>query len=95
MKRVLMPGHLLLFHPAIVKIRQMIEEGSLGGLQYVYSNRLNLGSVRKEENILWSFTPHDVSVLRYLIGADPIDVRAHGSVFLQPGTHDVTITHLT
>ncbi len=94
MGRVLMPGHLLLFHPAIVKIRQMIEEGTLGSLQYLYSNRLNLGSVRKDENILWSFAPHDVSVLRYLIGADPIHVQAHGAVFLQPGTHDVTLTHL-
>ena len=94
-ERVLMPGHLLLFHPAIVKIREMIEEGTLGRLQYVYSNRLNLGSVRKHENILWSFAPHDISVLRYLTGADPIDVSAQGSVFLQPGTHDVTITHLS
>lgn len=90
----LMAGHVLLFHPAIRKIHEMMQEGVLGKLQYLYSNRLNLGSVRKEENILWSFAPHDVSVLRYLVGDDPIETTAEGSIFLQPGIHDVTITHL-
>lgn len=89
---ILMVGHILLFHPAIRKIKQLIEEGTLGKLQYIYSNRLNLGTVRKEENILWSFAPHDISVLQYLIEADPLEVDATGGMFLQPGIHDVTLT---
>jgi UDP-2-acetamido-3-amino-2,3-dideoxy-glucuronate N-acetyltransferase len=91
-KLILMVGHLLLFHPAIVKIKQMIDDGTLGKLQYIYSNRLNLGTIRKEENILWSFAPHDISVLQYLIGKDPIKLDAVGGTFLQPGIHDVTLT---
>ncbi|MEZ4749002.1 MAG: Gfo/Idh/MocA family oxidoreductase [Calditrichia bacterium] len=93
--RVLMVGHLLLFHPAIRKIKELINDGTLGKLQYIYSNRLNLGTVRKEENILWSFAPHDISVLQYFIGDDPVAVDAKGGVFLQPGIHDVTLTTLT
>ena len=57
-----MVGHLLLFHPAIRKIKELIKEGKIGKLEYIYSNRLNLGTVRTEENILWSFAPHDISV---------------------------------
>ena len=93
-KRVLMVGHLLLFHPAVQKIKEIIDDGRLGKLEYIYSNRLNLGTVRKEENILWSFAPHDISVLNYLTGREPIDVYARGGVFLQPGIHDVTMTLL-
>ncbi|RMH87295.1 MAG: oxidoreductase [Calditrichaeota bacterium] len=92
--RVLMVGHLLIYHPAIRKIKQMIDEGQLGKLEYIYSNRLNLGTVRKEENILWSFAPHDISVLQYLIEEDPLEVDASGGIFLQPGIHDVTLTML-
>ena len=92
--RILMVGHLLLFHPAIRKIKQLIDEGVLGKLQYIYSNRLNLGTVRKEENILWSFAPHDISVLQYFTGSDPLTVNATGGMFLQPGIHDVTLTTL-
>lgn len=93
-KKILMVGHLLLFHPAIRKIKQMIDDGTVGKLQYIYSNRLNLGTVRKEENILWSFAPHDISVMQYLIGTDPLEVDASGGMFLQPGIHDVTMTML-
>lgn len=93
-KSILMVGHLLLFHPAIRKIKQMIDDGTVGKLQYIYSNRLNLGTVRKEENILWSFAPHDISVMQYLIGTDPLDISASGGTFLQPGIHDVTLTVL-
>ena len=93
-KKVLMVGHLLLFHPAIRKIKQLVDKGTLGRLQYIYSNRLNLGTVRKEENILWSFAPHDISVLQYLIGTDPLEIDASGATFLQPGIHDVTLTVL-
>jgi UDP-2-acetamido-3-amino-2,3-dideoxy-glucuronate N-acetyltransferase len=93
--KVLMVGHLLLFHPAIRKIKSMIDDGTLGRLQYIYSNRLNLGTVRKEENILWSFAPHDISVLQYFIGKQPEEVHATGGIFLQPGIHDVTLTTLS
>jgi len=94
-KKTLMVGHLLLFHPAIRKIKEMIQNGTLGKLQYIYSNRLNLGTVRKEENILWSFAPHDISVLQYFIEKNPLEVDAKGGIFLQPGIHDVTLTTLT
>ncbi len=92
--RILMVGHLLLYHPAINKIKELISNGTIGRLQYIYSNRLNLGAIRKEENILWSFAPHDISVLQYLIGENPIEVHSTGSIFLQPGIHDVTLTTL-
>ena len=93
-QRILMVGHVLLYHPAIRKIKNLVEAGVLGKLQYIYSNRLNLGTVRKEENILWSFAPHDISVLQYLIGSDPLEVDAKGGIYLQPGIHDVTLTTL-
>lgn len=92
--RILMVGHLLLYHPAINKIKELIANGTVGKLQYIYSNRLNLGAIRKEENILWSFAPHDISVLQHLIGENPVEVRSTGSIFLQPGIHDVTLTSL-
>jgi len=93
-RKVLMVGHLLLYHPAVRKIKQLIQEGVIGKLQYIYSNRLNLGAVRKEENILWSFAPHDISVLQFLIEDDPVEIDAKGAIFLQPGIHDVTLTTL-
>nr|MBC8465922.1 Gfo/Idh/MocA family oxidoreductase [bacterium] len=91
----LMVGHLMLFHPAIIKIKEMITNGVLGDLQYIYSNRLNLGTVRKEENVLWSFAPHDISIMNYLTESKPIEVDAKGSAFLRPGIQDTTLTHLT
>jgi len=94
-KLILMVGHVLLYHPAIQKIGELVAENRLGSLQYIYSNRLNLGTVRKEENSLWSFAPHDIAVINYLVGAEPVTVDAKGGVFLQPGIHDVTVTHLT
>jgi UDP-2-acetamido-3-amino-2,3-dideoxy-glucuronate N-acetyltransferase len=90
----LMVGHVLLFHPAIRKIRELIDGGRLGKLEYLYSNRLNLGTVRTEENILWSFAPHDISIFQFLIGSRPIDVVSRGGAFLQPGIHDSTMTVL-
>ena len=90
----LMTGHLLLFHPAIQKIKDMLVNGKLGKLQYIYSNRLNLGAVRTEENILWSFAPHDISVFQFLIGESPISVFSKGGAFLQPHLHDTTLTVL-
>ena len=89
-----MVGHVLLFHPAIRKMRDLIHRGRIGKLQYLYSNRLNLGTVRTEENILWSFAPHDISIFQHLIGARPLEVESRGGVFLQPGIHDTTMTLL-
>ncbi|MEA1934995.1 MAG: Gfo/Idh/MocA family oxidoreductase, partial [Thermodesulfobacteriota bacterium] len=91
----LMVGHLLLFHPAIRKIKELIEKGKIGKLQYIYSNRLNLGTVRTEENILWSFAPHDISIFQYFIGSPPIEVVSRGGAFLQPHIHDSSMTVLT
>jgi UDP-2-acetamido-3-amino-2,3-dideoxy-glucuronate N-acetyltransferase len=91
----LMTGHVMLFHPAIAKIRELIESGKIGKLQYLYSNRLNLGTVRKEENILWSFAPHDISIFQFLIGKMPVEVVSRGGAFLQPHIHDSTMTVLT
>lgn len=91
----LMVGHLMLFHPAIRKIKEMIDGGRIGKLQYLYSNRLNLGTVRTEENILWSFAPHDISVFQYLIEQPPTEVISRGGAFVQPGIHDSTMTVLT
>ena len=91
----LMVGHLLLFHPAIRKIKELIEAGKIGKFEYIYSNRLNLGTVRTEENILWSFAPHDISVFQYLIGNLPIEIVSRGGAFLQPYIHDSSMTVLT
>ena len=91
----LMVGHVMLFNPAIGKIKELIEGGKIGKLQYLYSNRLNLGTVRKEENILWSFAPHDISIFQFLIGKMPIEVVSRGGAFIQPNIHDSTMTILT
>ena len=91
----LMVGHLLLFHPAIRKIKELIKKGKIGKLEYIYSNRLNLGTVRTEENILWSFAPHDISIFQYFIGSLPVEVVSRGGAFLQPHIHDSSMTVLT
>lgn len=91
----LMVGHLLQYHPAYLRLRSLVQEGQLGRLQYVYSNRLNLGRFRREENILWSFAPHDISMILGLFGQEPDSVTATGSYFLHPQIADVTTTHLT
>src|SRR5580704_7893613 len=91
-KRILMVGHLLEFHPAITKLKEMIDGGELGRLEYIYSNRLNMGKVRREENALWSFAPHDISVILFLLGLMPIQIAATGGTYLQPNIADVTIS---
>lgn len=91
---ILMVGHLLLFHPGILKIKDYLDLGKLGKLQYIYSNRLNLGTIRKEENILWSFAPHDISVIQFFIGEVPVEVKATGAIFVQDGIQDTTLTYL-
>lgn len=90
----IMVGHVLLFHPAIRKIREVIESGKLGQLFYIYSNRLNLGTVRTEESVFSSFAPHDISVLDYLIGNPACKIQAKGSKFLQDKIFDSTLTQL-
>ena len=70
-ERILMVGHILRYHPAITKLKELIDSGSLGKIRYIYSNRLNIGKLRVEENILWSFAPHDISVILHLVGEEP------------------------
>ncbi|MBI5665737.1 MAG: Gfo/Idh/MocA family oxidoreductase [Nitrospirae bacterium] len=90
--RILMVGHILQFHPAVTKLKEMIASGELGKIQYIYSNRLNIGKLRTEENILWSFAPHDISVILYLLGEEPVRVSAFGGHYLSEGIYDTTMT---
>jgi UDP-2-acetamido-3-amino-2,3-dideoxy-glucuronate N-acetyltransferase len=92
--RVLMAGHVVVYHPAIFALREAIEGGRLGAIRYVYSNRLNLGVVRETEDILWSFAPHDFALLLHLLGEAPTRIAAHGRSYLRSDRADVTITHL-
>ena len=91
----LMVGHLLLFHPAIQKMKELIKADKIGKLQYIYSNRLNLGTVRTEENVLWSFAPHDISIFQYFMESFPDEIVSCGGAFLQPGIYDSSMTVLT
>ena len=93
--KTLMVGHLLQYHPAFLKLKDLVKKGKLGKLQYIYSNRLNLGKFRTQENILWSFAPHDISMILSLAGDNPHSVFATGAAHLNPHIHDVTTTHLT
>lgn len=92
--RCLMVGHLLLYHPAVVKMKQLVSGGDIGELFYLYSQRLNLGRVRRDENALWSFGPHDVAVALHLVGAEPEVVTAKGAAYLQKGIVDVVFVTL-
>ena len=97
-QRMLMVGHVLEYHPAILRLRDLVTSGELGKIQYIYSNRLNLGKIRTEENILWSFAPHDVAVTLRLAGGLPFQVIACGGSYVTPNIADVTAvsyTHLT
>lgn len=85
----LLVGHLLLFHPAVERLRSLIRSNDLGEIFYLYSQRVNLGQVRPDENALWSFGPHDVSIAMELLGTTPIRVQAQGRSYLQPGIEDV------
>lgn len=93
--RILMVGHLLWYHPAVLKLKELIRTGELGRIQYIYSNRLNLGKIRREENILWSFAPHDISVILGLLNETPDTVRAQGGNYLHQQIADVTISLLS
>jgi len=92
--RVLMVGHLLRYHPAVVRLKELVAGGELGRIQYIYSNRLNLGRIRREENILWSFAPHDVSVILDLVGEMPDLIDAQGGNYLHDRLADVTVSLL-
>jgi UDP-2-acetamido-3-amino-2,3-dideoxy-glucuronate N-acetyltransferase len=91
-RRVLMVGHILRYHPAVVRLQQMIQKGELGKLYYIYSNRLNIGKIRTEENILWSFAPHDISVMLFLLGEMPLKISSNGSACLNRDIFDVTMS---
>src|SRR5271170_1240882 len=80
--RILMVGHILEYHPAIGALKALIQEGELGKIQYIHSSRLNLGKLRTEENILWSFAPHDISAILHLLGEEPTAVAANGGAYL-------------
>ena len=90
--RILMVGHLLQYHPAIRKLKLLIREGVLGKVQYIHSSRLNFGKLRTEENILWSFAPHDISAILYLLEEEPVLIAAHGGNYLNAQIADVTLS---
>jgi UDP-2-acetamido-3-amino-2,3-dideoxy-glucuronate N-acetyltransferase len=90
--RILMVGHILRYHPAVRRLKEMIQDGSLGKINYLYSNRLNIGKIRAEENILWSFAPHDISVMLALLNEMPTHVSCKGGAFLNQDVTDVTMS---
>jgi predicted dehydrogenase len=92
--RVLLVGHLMLYHAAVLRLRQMIQSGDIGEIYYLYAQRVNLGRLRNDENAMWSLGPHDVSMLLYLLDQMPVTVAAHGQSYLQPGIEDVVFLHL-
>ena len=90
--RILMVGHILEYHPAILKLKELVRAGELGRIQYIYSSRLNLGKLRTEENILWSFAPHDISAILFLLDELPATVSSRGGSYLNPPLLDTTLT---
>lgn len=94
-KRILMVGHILRYHPAVRKLKGIVDAGELGQVEYIYSNRLSIGKLRTEENILWSFAPHDVSVMLGLLGEMPAAVSCQGGDYLSRGVCDVTVSQFT
>jgi len=86
---VLMVGHLLLFHPGVLKLKEIVDQGELGQVYYLYSQRLNLGRIRRDENVMWSLAPHDLSVANFLLGQRPLRVSATGKSFIQQHLEDV------
>lgn len=92
--KLLMVGHLLQYHPGFKKLKEMVLNGILGKIQYIYSNRLSLGKIRREENSLWSFAPHDISMILSLVGEEPEKVSATGAAYLHEIIADVTMTRL-
>jgi predicted dehydrogenase len=93
-ERVLMPGHLLLYHPGVARLKELIASGELGEVLYVYGNRQNLGQIRKDENALWSLGVHDLSVILHLLQEEPAEAWARGESFLTDGVEDVVFCYL-
>ena len=92
-KKVLMVGHLLQYHPCFTKLKDLVMSGELGRVNYIYSHRLNFGKIRREENILWSFAPHDISMILSLAGEEPESILTTGGYYLHQRIADVTSTH--
>lgn len=93
-KKIIMVGHILHYHPAVIKLKEIISRGALGRIQYIYSNRLNIGKLRTEENILWSFAPHDISAILMLTGCYPLKIACFGGDYVSRGIYDTTLTTL-
>ena len=93
-KLKLMVGHLLLYHPAVTHLKELVDSGDLGEVFYIYSQRVNLGKIRQDENALWSFAPHDISVILYLLDRLPESVSARGESYLQQGVEDVVFVNM-
>lgn len=93
-KTILMVGHVLEYHPGIVRLSELVKNNALGKIHYIYSNRLSLGKIRREENILWSFAPHDIAIILRLLGSLPFEVVACGGSYVQPNIADVTVTQM-
>jgi len=93
-QRILMVGHILEYHPAFEKVKKLIDNGDLGDIHYIYTTRVNLGVIRRIENSLWSFAPHDISIILMFMNQEPIRVVSTGQSFLQPGIEDVVFTTL-
>ncbi|HEV7163302.1 MAG TPA: Gfo/Idh/MocA family oxidoreductase [Solirubrobacteraceae bacterium] len=92
--KILMVGHLLEYHPAVARLKELLDSEELGELFYIYGNRLNLGQLRKDENALWSLGAHDVSVALHLIGEEPVECLAHGASYVREGVQDVVFCYL-
>jgi len=92
--KILFIGHILHYHPAVIKLKELVKAGEIGRLQYIYSRRLSLGKIRREENILWSFAPHDISLILSITGEEPSYIDSVGSNFLHALIADVTMTNL-
>lgn len=92
--RILMVGHLLHYHPVFQRLKTMVHNDELGRILYIYSNRLSLGKIRQEEDILWSFAPHDISMILSLCGEEPSDVYATSGIYLQDNIPDVAVVNM-
>src|SRR6185369_13301800 len=92
--RTLMVGHIMLYHPVVDRMKQMIKSGELGWLLYLYAVRVNLGTLRRDENALWSLGPHDASIVLHLLESAPESVSARGGAYLQKNIHDVAFLNM-
>ena len=93
-KRILMVGHIMEYHPAVLKLKGYVTSGELGKIYYLYATRVNLGKVRDTENALWSFAPHDISLVLFLLEQKPVKVTANGAAYLKPRIPDVVFLSL-